>query len=200
MSSPIARRPKGAATRARILAEARRVLIDEGYDGLVLRRVASAVGIQLGNLQYYFPNRESLVLEVLLAETRSDLETLRKSVAGGLDSQRSLRALMGTFVRRRRGDAGIVHATLCFLSRHNPALQRAYRDYYEAFYAELQCALEEADPGHAPRVYEIRARLLNALMDGAAMQLSVGPMKSYLDAVGKAAHAIARPQSDGLSN
>lgn len=190
MRARIARRPKGAATRARIVAEARRVLIEEGYDALVLRQVAAAVGIQLGNLQYYFPSRESLLLEILLAEARSDLETLRALVERDCAPEERLRELVRVFVSRWRGESGLVHTTMSFVSKHNPALRKAYREYYAAFYAELQRALEAADPGHPPQVYATRARLLNAVMDGAARQIRVGPLERYLDAVGDAALAI----------
>ena len=197
MGARTATRTKGAATRARIVAEARRVLIEEGYDALVLRRVAAAVGIQLGNLQYYFPSRDSLVVEILQAESRSDLATLRALVERGGDPHERLRAIVLAFVRKWRGEAGLVHATMTFLSKHNPALRRAYRDYYAAFYADLGRVLEAVDPGRAPRVYATRARVLNALMDGAAMQMQVGPLRRYLDAVGEAARAIAQaPRAD----
>ncbi len=196
MGSGIARRAKGVATRARIVAEARRVLIEEGYDALVLRRVAAGVGIQLGNLQYYFPSRESLLLEILLAEARSDLETLRELVDRDVDPEERLRELVGVFVRRWRGDAGIVQTTLSFLSKHNPMIRQAYRKYYAAFYADIERVLEAVDPGHAPTVYAARARLLNALMDGAAMQMRVGPLKRYLAGVVDAAHAIVVPHEE----
>ena len=194
MGPRIARRPKGAATRARIVAEARRVLIEDGYDALVLRRVAAAVGIQLGNLQYYFPNRESLLLEILLAEARSDLETLRELARREADADRRLDEVLTVFVRRWRGHSGLVHSTMSFLSKHNPVLRKAYREYYAAFYDELEGALEAADPGHPRRIYATRARLLNALMDGAAMQVRVGPLGPYMDAVREAARALVAPR------
>ena len=68
---------KGSSTRARILAEARRALIVEGLDGLVMREVAAACGIKLGNLQYYFPTREVLLTEVIRSEARLDVDVIR---------------------------------------------------------------------------------------------------------------------------
>ncbi|MEM7412376.1 MAG: TetR/AcrR family transcriptional regulator [Myxococcota bacterium] len=193
----IARRPKGAATRARIVSEARRILIEDGYDALALRRVAAVAGIQLGNLQYYFPNRESLLLEILRAEAKSDLDTLGALVERGLETELLVRELVALFVRRWRGRSGVVHMTLGFLSHHNPVLRKAYREYYAAFYAHLERALERADPGQPLPVYAERARLLNAMMDGAAMQRSVGPLKPYLDAVCSAAEGIVAPAARG---
>ena len=171
------------------------MLIEEGYDALVLRQVASAVGIQLGNLQYYFPSRESLLLEILLAEARADLETLRALVDREGDADRCLDDIVSVFVRRWRGHTGLVHTTMSVLSKHNPVLRKAYREYYAAFYAELERALEAADPGRRPATYATRARLLNALMDGAAMQMRVGALGPWVDVVRDAAREIVAPNA-----
>ena len=88
----------------------------------------------------------------------------------------------------------IVHNTMSFLSKHNATLRKAYREYYAAFYADLEQALEAADPGRRKPTYARRARLLNALLDGAAMQRNVGPLKSYLASVQAAARIIVEPR------
>ena len=71
------RSDKGAQTQARIIAQARGVLVSDGYDAVVMRAVADAVGIKLGNLQYYFPTRDHLLLAVMAAEASSDIDDIR---------------------------------------------------------------------------------------------------------------------------
>ena len=73
---------KGSTTRAGILAEARRRLVADGYERLGMREVAEGCGIKLGNLQYYFPTVETLLLAVIEAEAAGDLETIRAARAG----------------------------------------------------------------------------------------------------------------------
>jgi AcrR family transcriptional regulator len=68
----------GTATRRRgkiqvrkILNEARSILIGEGYAGLTIRKVARNLDISLGNITYYFPNKDTLLralISDLLAE------------------------------------------------------------------------------------------------------------------------------------
>ena len=64
-----ATRRAGKATATKILASARRLLMQEGYAQFSMRNVARAAGLHLANLQYYFPTRSDLV-HALLASTR----------------------------------------------------------------------------------------------------------------------------------
>jgi AcrR family transcriptional regulator len=56
---------KGRATRELILRTALKVLVDEGYGAMSMRRVASEAGLKFGNLTYHYPSRDSLVTELL---------------------------------------------------------------------------------------------------------------------------------------
>lgn len=62
-----ATRRRGKTQARKILIEARRILIEEGYAGLTIRKVARNLHISLGNLTYYFPNKEKL-LRALIAD------------------------------------------------------------------------------------------------------------------------------------
>ncbi|MDE2434787.1 MAG: TetR/AcrR family transcriptional regulator [Sphingomonadales bacterium] len=57
--------PKGHETREEILRAALRILIEEGYRAMSMRRIAAQCGMKLGNLTYHFPNREDLVQALL---------------------------------------------------------------------------------------------------------------------------------------
>ena len=182
---------KGANTRARILTETRRVLIDEGYDAVVMRSVAETVGIQLGNLQYYFPTRDDLLLGVMTAEAASDIDDIRAVAVSGAPPLEVLTELVSHLVTKWRSDSGTVSATLGFLRMHKPDFDAAYRAVYVAFYREIEDAIERVQPGLRRAVYRRRARLLTALVDGAAMQIDVGPRRGYVESVAVAALHIA---------
>ncbi|MBT8080309.1 MAG: TetR/AcrR family transcriptional regulator [Gammaproteobacteria bacterium] len=61
-----ATRQRGKTQVKKILRAARSILIDEGYAGLTIRKVARNLDISVGNLTYYFPNKEKL-LRALIA-------------------------------------------------------------------------------------------------------------------------------------
>ncbi len=52
-----------------ILAEAERLLREEGYEGLVMERLADGVGVSKGTLYQHFAKKEDLVGAILLRST-----------------------------------------------------------------------------------------------------------------------------------
>lgn len=56
---------KGRATRELILRTGLKLLVDEGYGAMSMRRVASLAGLKFGNLTYHYPSRDELVTELL---------------------------------------------------------------------------------------------------------------------------------------
>ena len=74
------RQARALQTVGVILEAAKRVLIQEGYDGTTTNRVAQVAGVSIGSLYQYFPNKEALVAS--LAEAH--LNEILSLVAGGL--------------------------------------------------------------------------------------------------------------------
>ena len=63
----------GHTTRAAILRESEAVLVELGHAGFSVRKVAERLGLAVGNVNYYFPTRDSLLIALiqrLLAEYR----------------------------------------------------------------------------------------------------------------------------------
>ena len=56
------RPPNGADTRTRILDVAVPLFAEAGYDGVSMRAIAKAVGIQAASLYNHFPDKQSLYL------------------------------------------------------------------------------------------------------------------------------------------
>ncbi len=171
---------KGASTRDRILREARRALVTSGFQGLVLREVAEACAMKLGNLQYYFPTVDDLLLAVIEAEAQKDRELISRARAGADDPEHALRALVVELVTRWRGDAATIYATLTLLSQHSRSYRRLYSRIYDGHYAALEALIGAACPGLAEAECATRARLTTALIDGAPFQTRVGRKSDFL--------------------
>lgn len=62
---------KGANTIAQIIAAAHRVFIRDGHAGLSMRKVADDAGLAVGNINYYFDSKRTLI-EMTLREAFSD--------------------------------------------------------------------------------------------------------------------------------
>ncbi|QNE21041.1 TetR/AcrR family transcriptional regulator [Kribbella qitaiheensis] len=92
---------RGEGRREAVLRVARDVLVKEGYDQFVLRRVAAAAEMKLGNLQYYFATRDDLLEAVIRAQFEPDLTALR--VATDLpDDDLAIRACLQTLCSREQ--------------------------------------------------------------------------------------------------
>ena len=182
---------KGERRRAEILATAREVLIRKGYDFLVMRDIAARANMTLGNLQYYFPTRESLVEAIVRAEAQTDLEDLRAFRSDEGDEILQLKRFVKYIVRKWRGDSGKVLATMSFLTLHLAPFRRIYTEVYNAFYEELASLLARIDPGHKRATYLRRARLITALIDGSSMQVQRGSSPDFLNDVATLALQIA---------
>ncbi len=77
---PRPRQARAQQTVRVILEAAKRVLIQEGYDGTTTNRVAEVAGVSIGSLYQYFPNKEALVASLAEAHVAEIL----RLVEGGL--------------------------------------------------------------------------------------------------------------------
>lgn len=163
--------PKGKARRAAILAEARRALLDVGYSRVSLRRVAQALGISLGNLQYYFPTKDSLIAAVIVQETERAAAFLREIAWDPKAPERCIREAVEALLRYYAGPAGRFYAIAEFLALDDPRYARLKAEGY----GDLRSYTGELVAVMAPHLDEARcaalARVLIALIDGAALQL-----------------------------
>jgi AcrR family transcriptional regulator len=169
-----ARRARGEARRADIVAVARATLVEQGLDQFVLRNIAAAVGIELGNLQYYFPTRADLLEAVMRAELEHDLAAVRAARRRLDDSAADDRyaQLVTALIRNWTvAGGGNVCAALWQLSHHDQRFRRLSAEIYEAFYAEIRAMIRTADAASTDDDLATRARLMTAILDGVAMQI-----------------------------
>jgi AcrR family transcriptional regulator len=93
-----ARKPRGqgAARRGEILAAAKRLFLEEGYEHATMRRIAAELGVSAAALYGYFPDKEAIlraIAEGAFGELLARLEESQRGEASPLDRFRaSLRA------------------------------------------------------------------------------------------------------------
>lgn len=83
---PRAATRRGRDTTERILSATTEIFCEEGYGGLTMRRVASATGISLSNLQFHFRTREDLLSAIITEITDAYLEQYKRF---GIDTSRT---------------------------------------------------------------------------------------------------------------
>ncbi len=93
---------KGLRTRSAILDAAERQFSERGFEGVSLRQIMDEAGVQMGQLQHYFPTKEDVFVGVLdrrLAQVTADyvaaVEEMEAQVdAGQADLRLVIRAVM----------------------------------------------------------------------------------------------------------
>lgn len=182
---------KGTRSRDRILETARRIIVDEGFDALAMRDLAKRCDMQLGNLQYYFATRDALAAAVISAEAAADIAAVEAAAAAHEDPASALDAIVRSLLRRWRGEAGLIFATLGFLCLHKQVFVALRQEIYAAFYDALAAAIREVDPAATAAMVKLRVRLITAVLDGAAQQVT-GGSGAFVDAISATVFTIAR--------
>jgi len=87
-----------AELREQILAAARRIVLDEGFDELTMRKIADAIEYSPATIYLYFENREAIGRQ-LCAEVFEHLVSYMTSVAGIEDPLERLKAIGRSYAR-----------------------------------------------------------------------------------------------------
>lgn len=158
MTPSARRRPRQARARAtvdRILAAARRVLIDAGADGFNTNRIADAAGVGIGSIYEYFPNKQAIVERLLddLSAVETDAVLARLAALADADVAAVARGVVETVF-----DLYVAHGPLYRVLHalssaerrvgHRPG-ERAVVAAVERLLAERRGPWREADPALA---------------------------------------------------
>lgn len=91
------RQERAGATRRSILDAAAHVFADFGYAAGTTNRIAERAGISIGSLYQYFPNKDSILVELMNAHTREGFAAIQRHLAAGLPD--SIEDTLRIFVR-----------------------------------------------------------------------------------------------------
>ena len=163
---------RGQVRRDAVLEVARELLVAEGFDQFVLRRVAAEAGMKLGNLQYYFATRDDLLEAVIRAEFDHDLAALRRATT--LESAEGLKTAAHALVRHWTTGAGSIFVTMWLLAYHHARFRDLNREIYATFYRELGVLIRRVSPAVPDAEVAARARLITSVLDGVALQIHGG--------------------------
>lgn len=89
---------RSAATVEAILQAATYILLRHGWEGLTTNRIAERAGVNIASLYQYFPNKQSIVIELQRRHVAKAREGLPR-FAPELKSQKSLRGMLDLMIR-----------------------------------------------------------------------------------------------------
>jgi AcrR family transcriptional regulator len=118
------KRPQAAdEKRAEIVAAARRLFIDDGYDATPIARLAKAAGVAPNTIYWYFGDKDDVLIAVLTA-VMEDVWPQYQSVAGQPISERLV------WVIRQLTDMSRLVTTVHARVEHSPAIAEWHNNFH----------------------------------------------------------------------
>lgn len=162
---------RGMETVEQILRAALRIMVDEGYRALTLRRIASACNMKVGNVTYYFPTKDLLVREMfdsVLNSYEEVFESIRR------DETRSAEERLTSVIRLILEDIQSKKTTHFFpelwaLSNYDPFIAERMDDVYRRARGVLNQLIPLINPTLSEEQREVVALFISASLEGTTM-------------------------------
>jgi AcrR family transcriptional regulator len=131
-------------SRARIIQEARRLFISQGYGGISMREIAEASGISKAGIYHHFKDKEALLLSVL----EDNLAGMERLIADCKAQNQSCRQRISCFVRGvfrwPPGERAVIRLATQEVAHISEAARREFGlTYREKFIDRLVAILRE---------------------------------------------------------
>jgi AcrR family transcriptional regulator len=177
--------PRGQIAVASILTAARDVLIDEGYPRLTMRNVADRAKMTVGNLSYYYANKEDLLHDLLEAVIQGYVEDFDR-IAG--DKEHSPDERLEEMIRFVVGDLATKETTGFFpalwaLASHDDFAAKEMSSIYEVERNAFARVIAEMRPDLQKKDRDLLALFISASIEGQTMfigyrreKAAAGPM------------------------
>ncbi len=143
--------------RQRILAEATRLFVSRGYNGISMREIAEAVGMSKAGLYYHFKDKEDLFLAIL----SRDLEEMDRILKVCREQHTTTRAQVGCLVETIFVQLPEQRALIRMASQEMATLSQAAREafnvvYQEKFIGQIEAILSEGIQRGELRALDVR--------------------------------------------
>lgn len=164
-------RQKGRERRRMILEAAKRALIERGVDGLVLREIAEELGITHGNLQYYFPTRNDLLISVFDEEVAKYTSGLHEAARMTTTREGRIAAILESALNVIEQKETKLWHVLWSVADQNPELAAVLKRENDFYEETLAGELAHILPGASSERCAHLASFIRMLMDGMAIML-----------------------------
>ena len=163
---------KGQKRRQQIIDAAKQALIEGGANSLVLRDVADQIGITHGNLQYYFPTKNDLLIAIFDQAVEKYTESMKVAVSETSTRKGRLDAIIDAGIAELKAPETALWRMMMSLADHNPdmaSILKKENDLYEQVVAE---ELKLISPDLSLQRRRHIARIIHAILDGLGVQFS----------------------------
>lgn len=195
VAPPTAQESLRALRRGQVLAEARRIIAEEGLEGLTFAALEKRLSFTRGVITYHFHNKDEVVLQVLEGVTREIRERTRALVAQTPRGSARVAAVVEGMVRGFLENPEAPRILLSFWSRihSDPRIAELNAALYDGFRKETERLLrQEQKAGMLPEgvAHKALAALVVGTVLGLVSQAFFQPKAFDLDAALLEAQAL----------
>jgi TetR/AcrR family transcriptional regulator, transcriptional repressor of bet genes len=153
------------------------LLVADGYEGISIRRVATAAGVSIGAVQHHFPTKDALLAAAMDRVSQQFEERLERRLAPGAGPAEVLRAVADELLsagEERRPASVIWLVRMARAAVHEPTAE-VHRWGWQQVEDLLAALIAAVRPDLTDQAARDEATLLLALLDGLAGAVAVEP-------------------------
>lgn len=150
-------------TRAKVLAAARRLFSEHGYEGATIRDIAAAAGMSTGAVFANFTDKSDLFREIMASDMSALAETMSEAGARGRGVEDALLKMFAAGYAFYKSQLPLARAafSVSWTPQDGPALRSApqVQQIHELFAAQLNAAVERGELSQEAEI-KLRTQML----------------------------------------
>jgi AcrR family transcriptional regulator len=166
---------KGSERIRVILEEAKNILVDEGFSGLSFRNVAKRAGITVGNVTYYFPTKDDLLVELAGYIFDRWEARFRRNLPSDLTDNMDifLYSIRYMIEENKRVKSNRLLLEMWAMANHSTAVMKMLDTFYYKMRAWIEDMLADIAPAQSLRKRRLHAALITSQIEG--LMVLIGP-------------------------
>ena len=166
---------KGSERIRVILEEAKNTLVEEGFSGLSFRSIAKRAGITVGNVTYYFPSKDDLLVELAGYIFDRWEARFRRNLPPDLTDKMEifLYSIRYMIAENKRVKSNRLLQEMWAMANHSAAVMKMLDAFYCKMRAWIEGMLADIAPNQPLRRRRLRAALITAQVEG--LMVLIGP-------------------------
>ena len=166
---------KGSERIRVILEEAKNTLVEEGFSGLSFRSIAKRAGITVGNVTYYFPSKDDLLVELAGYIFDRWEARFRRNLPPDLTDKMEifLYSIRYMIAENKRVKSNRLLLEMWAMANHSAAVMKMLDAFYCKMRAWIEGMLADIAPNQSLRRRRLRAALITAQVEG--LMVLIGP-------------------------
>jgi AcrR family transcriptional regulator len=166
---------KGSERVRMILEEGKNTLVDEGFSGLSFRNIAKRARITVGNVTYYFPTKDDLLVELAGYIFDRWEDRFRRNLPTNLTDKMDifLYSIRYMIEENKRVKSNRLLLEMWAMANHSTAVMRMLDAFYCKMRTWIEGMLADIAPYQSVRKRRLRAALITSQVEG--LMVLIGP-------------------------